>query len=106
MYDVQTYTILNLNATISQTVPAHIRGKNSGATGYLVGTVSSSNELTLYQVSGSFVKDEQIEINGIDNGRTITSSRDFNFSDVHQIVGNGVTFTADPLLSNSILLSP
>ena len=106
LYDVQTYTILNLNATISQTVPAHIRGKNSGATGYLVGTVSSSKELTLYQVSGSFAKDEQIEINGIDNGRTITSSRDFNFSDVHQIVGNGVTFTADPLLSNSILLSP
>ena len=105
LYDVQTYTNLTLNATISQSVPAYIKGKNSGASGYLVSTVTSSNLLTLYQVSGSFIKDEQIEINGIDDSRTITSVLDYNFFDVHQIVGNGVSFTADPLLSNTISLS-
>ena len=105
LYDIQTYTNLTLNATISQNTPAYVVGKNSGASGYLVNNVSSSNLLTLYQVSGSFNKDEQIEINGVDNSRTIVSVRDYNISDLHQIVGNGVSFSADTLLSNPILLS-
>jgi len=105
LYDVQTYTLLTLNATITQSVPAFIKGKNSGASGYLVSGISTSNLISLYQVSGSFMQDEQLEINGIDNSRTIITSKDYNFSDVHQIVGNGVSFSADPLLSNPILLA-
>ena len=105
LYDIQTYTILTLNATLSQTLPAFIKGKNSGATGYLVNIMSSSNIMKLYQVSGSFIKEETIEINETTE-RTIVNIRDYNFSDVHQLVGNGVSFTGDPLLSNQISIAP
>ena len=105
LFDIQTYTKLTINTSITQTAPAYIQGKNSGAKGYLVSSVSSSNTLTLYQVSGTFINNEQIKINGLDVSRTITSVSDYNLTDVHQLVGNesvsGVTtFTADPVLSN------
>jgi hypothetical protein len=103
LYDIQTYTVLTINTALTQTAPAYIQGKNSGAKGYLVSNASSST-LTLYQVSGSFIANEQIKINGLDVSRTITSVKDYSLSDVHQIVANesvsGVgTFTADPILS-------
>jgi hypothetical protein len=110
LYDIQTYTVLTLNTTITQSAPCLIQGKNSGSSGYLVSNVSNSSQITLYQVSGSFQVDEQIQINGIDNGRIITNIRDYGLTDVHQIVANesivGVgTFTADPVLNNQSLLS-
>jgi len=111
LYDIQTYTTLTINTTLTQTAPAYIEGKNSGAKGYLVSNVSTSTTLTLYQVSGSFTVNEQIKINGLDVSRTIASVKDYSLSDVHQIVANesvsGVgTFTADPFLSRGLLASP
>jgi len=111
LYDIQTYTTLTINTTLTQTAPAYIEGKNSGAKGYLVSNVSASTTLTLYQVSGSFIVNEQIKINGLDVSRTIASVKDYSLSDVHQIVANesisGVgTFTADPFLSRGLLASP
>jgi hypothetical protein len=111
LYDIQTYTKLSINTSLSQTAPAYIQGKNSGAKGYLVSTVSSSTTLILYQVSGKFISNEQITINGVDVSRTITSVKDYSLSDVHQIVANeslsGVgTFTADPVLSKELLVAP
>ena len=110
LYDIQTYTVLTINTALTQTAPAYIEGKNSGAKGYLVSNASSST-LTLYQVSGSFIANEQIKINGLDVSRTIASVKDYSLSDVHQIVANesvsGVgTFTADPILSRGLLASP
>ncbi len=105
LYDIQTYTILTLNSSLSQTLPAFIKGKNSGASGYLVDAINESSTMKLYQVSGSFVKEETIEINE-NIERTIINIRDYNFSDVHQIVGNGVSFTGDPLLSYNISIAP
>jgi len=110
LYDIQTYTVLTLNTAITQSAPCLIQGKNSGSSGYLVSNVTNSNQITLYQVSGSFKKDEQIQINGIDNGRIITDVRDYDLSDVHQIVANegiaGIgTFSADPILNNQFLLA-
>jgi hypothetical protein len=110
LYDVQTYTELVLNATLTLTAPAFIEGVNSSASGYLVESITDSNILKLYQVSGSFKKNEQIKINGLNNGRIITSVRDYSLSDVHQLVApNGTvgfgTFTADPSLTNRMLLS-
>jgi hypothetical protein len=108
LYDIQTYTRITLNSDLTQNIPAFIQGKNSAASGYLVSN-TSSNTVSLYQVSGSFIVGEQIKINGVDNGRTIILLRDYNLSDVHQFVGNestGIgTFTADPILSNTIFLS-
>jgi hypothetical protein len=100
LYDIQTYTTLTINTALTQTTPAYIQGKNSGAKGYLVSNVSSSNTLTLYQVSGSFIANEQIKINGLDFSRTITSVKDYSLNDVHQIYSPG--FTADPILSKTL----
>ena len=99
-YDIQTYTTLSINTALTQTAPAYIEGKNSGAKGYLVSDASSSTTLTLYQVSGSFITNEQIKINGLDISRTITSLKDYSLSDVHQIYSSG--FTADPILSKNL----
>jgi hypothetical protein len=104
LYDIQTYTTLTINTTLTQTAPAYIEGKNSGAKGYLVSNVSASTTLTLYQVSGSFIVNEQIKINGLDVSRTIASVKDYSLSDVHQIYSPG--FTADPILSRGLLASP
>jgi len=104
LYDIQTYTTLTINTTLTQTAPAYIEGKNSGAKGYLVSNVSASTTLTLYQVSGSFIVNEQIKINGLDVSRTIASVKDYSLSDVHQIYSPG--FTADPFLSRGLLASP
>jgi len=107
LYDIQTYTVLTINTALTQTAPAYIEGKNSGAKGYLISNASASTTLTLYQVSGSFITNEQIKINGLDVSRTIASAKDYSLSDVHQIVANesvsGVgTFTADPILSKTL----
>ena len=107
LYDIQTYVYLNINASATINTPAFIEGKNSNASGYLTSSVSNSNQLILYQVSGSFIQNEPIKVNGEDFSRTITSVRDYDISDISQIVGtNGVSFTADTVLSRQVLLSP
>jgi hypothetical protein len=110
LYDIQTYTILRLNTGITLSASTFVEGKNSSASGYLVEDVINSDILKLYQVSGTFKREEGITINGIDDGRIITSFRDYNLTDVHQIVSDnssaGIgTFTADPVLSSKINLT-
>ena len=48
LYDIQTYTDLTLNTAATLTVPTHIKGKSSGATGYLRYSVSSGTAVTAY----------------------------------------------------------
>ena len=103
LYDIQTYTNVTLNSNISSvTTPAFIEGKSSGASGYLVSSVSNSSAVSLYQVSGTFLTGEQIQINGVDNSRTIRTVRDYGISDIHQLYQIG--FTADVLLSKEVTL--
>jgi hypothetical protein len=107
LYDIQTYTYLNLNSTITLNTPAFIQGKNSSASGYLVNNVSNSNQLVLYEVSGTFLKDEPLKINEQDISRTITSVRDYSLYDARQLVSlDGSSFTADLILSQPLLLAP
>jgi hypothetical protein len=110
LYDVQTYTKLTLNSSITLNTPAFIEGRSSGASAYLANNVSNSSELVLYQVSGSFISNEQLKSNGENLDRVIVNVNDYNLSDVHQITANesaGIgTFTSDPLLSIQTLLAP
>ena len=108
LFDIQTYTKINLSTEITQTVPAHIKGKRSNAIGYLKFNVSNSKELILYQVSGEFSENEPISINGIDNGRLITTVTDYTISDIKSIHSKiGVsTFNADLLLDNKFYIAP
>jgi hypothetical protein len=110
LYDIQSYTKIKLNANVTSLItPVFIEGKSSGASGYLVEDIFDSDTILLYQVSGSFLVNEQLKFNGVDD-RTITEVRHYNLSDAHQLVANesnsGIgTFTADPILTNRLLLS-
>ena len=107
LYDVQIFTKLTLNQSINLSAPTFIRGKNSGATAFIKDDVTDSNIITIYQVSGSFVKNESLIFDGVENGRIITDIIKNKISDVKSLFGttDGVvginTFSADTVQSAS-----
>ena len=67
LFDIQTYTKLTLNTTVSSTeLPkgSYIVGKSSGASGYTVSAGDNTAVVNVTQTSGTFIKEEQLEING------------------------------------------
>lgn len=109
IFDVETFTNIGLTTSISSlSTPSIIRGKKSKASGYLKTSITNSRLLTLYSVSGSFLENEPITINGIDDGRLINEVVDYDISDVKSIYStSGIsTFNADVVLSQKSLISP
>ena len=111
LYDIQTYTTLEISSGlgISLSKSSFIEGSNSGANGFAVAGISSTaTEFNLYQVSGNFIKNESLIINGIENNRIIKSIIDYGINDVYQITSydkSPATFTADLVLSRKLNLS-
>ena len=87
LYDIQTFSEIELNQSITQSVPAFVEGKDSGATAFLVNSVSAGVALTVYEKNGNFITNEQLIINGIDNGRTAIGITDYTVSDVQSVYG-------------------
>jgi len=89
LYDVQTYTELNLNQSLSTAqlpISSFVKGKNSGASGYAVYNGNGNTKITLRQTSGSFIRGEQLIINGVETTpRSISSIRVFNSSDIKSV---------------------
>lgn len=107
LYDIQTFTYLNLNTTVTLSAPAYITGDNSGATGFLYQDATNTNQLILYQVSGRFTQNESLKSNGNTLSRTVVSIRDYSINDVRQLTSlDETTFTADTLLEQPIYLAP
>ena len=100
LYDIQSDTKLELNQAHTIPLPAVIEGRSSGAKGYLRTAVSSSVNVVVSQVSGQFIRDEQIIINGEINGRTLTNVIEYDLSDVKSVrsTAAGRTFAADVVL--------
>ena len=108
LYDIQTYTELTLNQAVSASqVPASsfIKGKSSGASGYVVSAGSDSAVINIRQRSGTFAVGEQILINGLDlYPRTIAGIKVFGIEDiksVHQpttVSGFSTAFLSDTQL--------
>ena len=100
MIDIQTDTQLTVNQAHTIALPAVIEGARSGAKGYLRTAVSNATGITLSQVSGSFVVDEPIIINGITDGRVITAVTAYDLSDVKAVRSTAAsrTFAADVVL--------
>ena len=105
LYDIQTYTTLVLNTTISNTeLPAtsFVKGKSSGASGYAVSAGGASNTINLRQTSGTFSVGEQLIINGLDFPRTIRTVTAYSSEDIKSVKqsssGAFPEFTADCLL--------
>jgi hypothetical protein len=107
LYDVQTYTELTINQSLSSVqlpVTSFVQGKSSGASGYVTSN-SSGTTIVLTQTSGTFIVNEQILINGLENNsRTISSVKIYGVDDiksVHQptsISGFSTAFLGDTLL--------
>jgi hypothetical protein len=90
LFDVQTYTQLQLNQGLSSTdLPAtsFVKGQSSGATGYAVFAGSNSNIINLRQTSGTFQVGEQLLINGLATipTRTIFSVKVFSNKDIKSV---------------------
>jgi len=107
LYDVQTFTYLEINTHILLTGPAFVEGRSSNASGHLFQTVNDVRQMVLYQVSGTFQAGEELLVNGEEISRIVTKVSDHTISDVYQIAGSsGVNFTADPVLDTGKLLAP
>ena len=100
LYDIQSDTQLTLNQAHTIPLPAIIEGRSSGARGYLRTAVSGSTTVVVNQVSGQFIRDEQIIINGQTNGRTLTNVVEYDLSNVKSVrsTAAGRTFAADVVL--------
>ena len=87
LYDVQNFSEIELNQPITQSVPAFIEGQNSGATAFLVGSVTSGVGLTIYEKRGDFIENEPLIFNGIKNGRIAIGITNYTVSDVKSVYG-------------------
>ena len=95
IFDISIFTKLYLTGSTTIEGGSIIRGKTSGATGFLrlsSGTSFTGQTVTLYGVSGSFRSGEVIEVDGRDKG-TISKVYTYEFSDIRQIVGRNVSST-------------
>ena len=105
LFDLQVYSKLKVNTSVTLTTPVFIEGKSSGATAYLRSNVSNGTDLTVYCVSGDFFIGEKIEFNGnTENARTTIDVDNYEISDVkslHASVGAAGTFSADIIPSVS-----
>ena len=109
LYDVQTFTTLTVNTAQTLTTPVHVKGARSGAKGFLKNNVSDDTTLTLTDTTGTFIVDEPLILNGVQEPVTVTSVREYSFGDVKSLYQNdGVnTFTADlELTSTSNVVPP
>lgn len=107
LYDIQTYTTITINSTISDTeLPAasFVKGKSSGASGFSVSAGGNSVTINLRQTSGTFSVGEQLIINGLDFPRSIKSVISYSSEDIKSVsqptsISNLPTnFTANCLL--------
>ena len=87
LYDVQLFTKITLNEPDTFTIPTQIKGKYSGATGFLVNAVTNSTSLDVYDVTGKFIVNEPYEINGVANNRVATAVTSHGMQDVKSIYG-------------------
>jgi len=106
LYDIQTYTKITLNESITLDVPTYVIGNSSGATGFLKTSVTNSKSLVLYNVSGKFAKGESFTFDGIKNSRVSVATTSYEISDVKSMYGIDSTyvFNADTVQSDSLFV--
>jgi hypothetical protein len=98
LFDIQTFTELYYNQPISLSVPTQIRGKSSGATGFLRFDTVNSGIITAYNTNGTFVPGEKLIFDGTEQVGVTTIVVDYKVNDIKSVysnVGSGRTFTAD-----------
>ena len=109
LYDIQPYTEILLNSSVSLSTPTQIKGSSSGAIGYLRFDASNSGILTAYNVSGKFLIGESFSYNGISTSGISTNIITYNtnsIKSVRGVVGSAKTFTADLSLRPFSFIGP
>jgi hypothetical protein len=100
MYDIQPFTEIEVNQSLSLTIPSYVEGSNSGATAFLRSPVVGT-ALTVYDKKGEFIKNETLVFrSGISTqsttinriAKTITS---YGISNVKSVYSN-TGIAADP----------
>ena len=103
LYDIQTYTYLEISnpGTITDTAPvsSYIRGLSSGATGYVAAT--NANELVLSQTSGTFIQGEQLKFNEQDiaSNSSVIKVTSYTTDDVKSVYQDAKTLSSNKLLT-------
>ena len=110
LFDVQTYTRLVLNEVLTTSEApkgSFIKGLSSGASGFTVADAATSTNITLSNTSGTFIRGEQISINGTQIvSRSIKDITAYSINDIKsvyqtpQALNNALktTFSADCVL--------
>ena len=119
LFDVQTFTTLDLNTAISSTeLPdtAFVEGLSSGASGFATAAGGNSATIKLRDTSGTFIVGEQIRINGLTTVarsiKTVTAHRLEDIKSVYQdssaFAGFAFDFSGDLVLKTTPIreLSP
>ena len=111
LYDVQTYTVLTLNESLSAAQcpnGSFIRGVSSDATGYMVDIDGSS--VSLVQTSGTFIRGEAVLINETNLvPRSIVTVTQYGSQDIKSIFqdstvsGNDRDFSANTVLKDALV---
>ena len=112
LFDVQTYTFITLNTSLTATISSFVRGASSGATGFINSSVTSASEIVLSQTSGTFIPNEKLIINESEESfRSIISVRQYTFEDVKSVYqdslisGFNLDFSADTVLERTRISS-
>lgn len=98
LFDIQTYTnIVGTASTDIIHVGSYIQGNNSGAVGFA--KTYSGADISLYQVSGQFIVNEKLIVDGIESSNvSVQSVIDYSIDDIKS-VSTESGFLADSLLS-------
>ena len=60
LYDVQLTSHITLNESATLSIPTYVKGKYSGATGYVMSATSNSTAMVVYEKKGEFLVQEPI----------------------------------------------
>ena len=112
LFDIQTFTKITVNKTVTNAqLPdtSFVEGLASGASGFAVNQGGNSTTITLNDTSGTFIRGEEIRINGNAGGatRTITAVQEFSIRDIKSVYQNTIPlglqgdFSADLVLNET-----
>ena len=107
LWDIDMFTVVGLNGNLTAGDGSLIEGQRSGARGFLNVDASGTNSISLNTVSGKFVVDEPIQVNGVPNNLTITSIVKHALRDIKSIFQDhdSQKFNADVVLSQALRIA-
>ena len=98
LFDIQTFTNIGIAATTTGIgAGVHIKGKYSGASGFVESMGANNLSFNLNDVKGSFQLNEPLLVSGLEAGSNVTSISDYDFTStkaIHSLAGVGAGNTS------------